>query len=380
MAENYKDRFLKFISNPLFIGVSFSLYAFFIRFFVFPRYSFLLLADSDLIESFIEWFGVAYGLFIALVLVNVWAQFNTTEREFDREADAIFMLYQSIKQVKETRRTKALKREIITGIKAYVAHVTNYYEYEHQKLMVKDAGDRILVRIRDFIGELIHTDERASITSELVKEFNEAVDLRGDRISHSKQHIPDPVWGISLASSILWLIPFYGLNFINDWVAVILVGGVTIIVVAILVIIKDLDDPFEGTWRINISEWEVIGEKIELKPTLLFIYNLDSSRFSVAWAFINKIFSKRLCALHSLLGKSEQQQPFFKDLAGSAYLKAYYKDEFENHYEKIDVLPVVVYKSNDKMDIMIDSVEISEVTMLTDLNKTIRERLIALRA
>jgi hypothetical protein len=377
MQESYKDKFLNLVSNPLVVGSSFSLYAIFVRFYVFPKYSFLLNPDFTLIQNFIEWFGVAYGLFIALVLVNVWSQYDTTEREFDREADAVYMLYEAVKQVKETRWTKTPKKDIIDRIKKYVSHVSDNYKKEHQNLKLREAGDQILEEIRECIGRLVHTTAREPITSALIQTFNETMDLRGDRISHSKQHIPEPVWGIALASSILWLIPFYGLDFKNDWVAIVLVGGVTAVVVAILVIIKDLDDPFEGTWKIDISEWELLGEKVELKRTVFFVYNLHSSRFAGLWAGIQSWVSKHPCALYRLMNQREQQVSF-DDVAAQAYFRIAYKDDFERFYEKLDTLPAVVCKSNGKSKVIVEPAEINATGSLAELKLKIEDKLASL--
>ena len=380
MPETAQARILRFVNKPLFVGFCFSLYAFFFRFYVYPKYSYLVTSDFPLIQSFIEWFGVAYGLFIALVLVNVWSQFETTEREFDREADAIFMLYESVKQVSENERTLAHKNEIIRRLREYVRHVNNHYKQEHDNLKLKAAGDALLEGIRDSIGSLIHTDEPQAFTSQLAREFNEAIDLRGDRIAHSKQHIPAPVWGISLWSSILWLIPFYGLNFQNDWVAVVLVGGVTAIVVAILFIIKDLDEPFDGDWGIKIDEWEILGEKVELKPTLFFVYNLESTPYAALGAFFRNLFSAHPCSLYRLLGKHDQRKDFFDCLNELAYFKFYYKDEFARLYEKRDDLPVVVYQANDKTGVILEPDDIREAATLADLLHRIQERPLPLQA
>jgi hypothetical protein len=406
MEESFRNKFYNTIGKPLVVGVLFSFYTFVIRFWVYPRYAHLLKSDFELIQNFIEWFGVAYGLFIALVLVNVWSQYDTTEREFDREADAVFMLYESAKQIQEANGQKDLKESIIKGIKKYVSHVIDNYSNEHQNLKARETGDKILEEIREAIGNLLHRDERESLMSELVEKFHEAVDVRGDRISHSKQSIPDPVWGISLTSSILWLIPFYGLDFKNDWVAIILVGGVTAIVVAILVIIKDLDDPFEGTWKINTDEWELLGEKIELKPTLFFVYNLDNNRFSVAWAFITRFFPNPPCALYALLhakyqpfrkrrtnyssvapsiapfligNKNNKQRTILGDLAEVATCKVSYRDDFKNIYEEISPLPAVIYKLNSKVEVILKSTDIKRITTPATLVKRIQKKLALLR-
>jgi hypothetical protein len=375
MGESNSQRVLNVLISPIVIGLYFVVYSVLIRFFIYPRYAYLIEPDATLIQSFIEWFGVAYGLFIALVLVNVWAQYDTTEREFDREADAIFMLYQSVRQVKDKGDPSTLKRKIIGKIKEYVSHVTRNFEREHRRWTIKDAGDNILEDIRDLIGKLVHTREPDSITSELVKEFTQAVDLRGDRISHSKQHIPDPVWLISLASSILWLIPFYGLNFKSNAVALVLVGGVTLIVVAILVIIKDLDDAFEGTWRINISEWEILGDKIELQPTILLVYDLHSSYFSKALAYISHKLDRCPCALYSLVNSGDEKQHFFDSVESLAYTKVYCRDEFEELYDPIGELPAVVCKSNRTMQTILTAEEIKATATLTELMSLIQASL-----
>jgi hypothetical protein len=367
---------ISFFSNPLVMGLLFATFAIFVRFYFYPKYSFLLTEDIVLIQNFIEWFGVAYGLVLALVLVNVWSGFDSTERAFDREADSILMLYESVKRIKETRKTKLLKNEIINCVKAYVSHVNNNYLEEHQKLRIRENGDRILEKTRDLIGNLIHTDEREFITSELIRQFNEAVDLRGDRISLSKQRLPKPIWGVSLAASILWLIPFYALNFRNDWVAITLGGGVTAIVIGILVVVRDLSDPFSGTWQINNMTWALLGEKLDLKPTLFFIYNIENTWDAKVSAFLNKrLFSKHLCKLYSLFSDIEKQRPMLDELSELAHVQIYYKDEFEALYERIDALPVVAYKTSNNIEIIMRSAEINEINNLTDLKNSIIERL-----
>ncbi len=397
MQDDSRGRLVAFISNPLFIGLFFSLYSIFGRFYLYPKYSELLAEDFELIKSFIEWFGVAYGLLIALVLVNVWAQFDGTEREFDREADAIFMLYESVKQVQETAGTRDLGEKIIEAIKKYVAHVTDNYKVELHNLKARDVGDKVLEDIRVLIGRLIYTDAPEAITFELVRQFNEVADVRGDRISRSRQRIPKPVWSISVASSILWVIPFYGLKFASDWVAIFLMSGVTAVVIAILVIIRDLDDPFEGSWQIDIEEWEQLGEKIELKPTLYFVYNMDSRPIISIRAHIQKLVAKPPCALYELLHtrcppphkhrrsatvapgnkQSSGKHFIYHHLAKRAYCRATYSDEYEKLYEKLNSLPAIVCKAKNQTSFMIKAEEIQNLATPLELLKKMRKKLTA---
>jgi len=376
MEKSGLSRILNFFTNPMVLGAFFSIDVVIIRFYIFRKYYYIFEGDFKLIESFIEWFGVAYGLFIALVLVNVWKQFDDTEREFDREADAVFMLYQSVRQMGGANvKIRKLKADIIKSIKVYVAHVNQNYIREYEKIDVRDAGDRILEKIRDRIGEVIHTKEKEAITSALIKEFNDAVDVRGDRISASKQRVPSPVWVISLASSILWLIPFLWLDFKNDWIAIILEGGVVAIVTSILAIIRDLDDPFDGVWRIDTTEWELLGEKIGLKPTLILVFNVDNTYLHRLWVWLNRLFARNLCALSLLLNTVKQQNALHSALQSSVYLRVYYRDEFTELYEKNYRFPIVLKKSGYLPKQLIGKTELNKIVNLQTLIKKILRRL-----
>jgi hypothetical protein len=172
------------------------------------------------------------------------------------------------------------------------------------------------------------------------------------------------------------------------------------------VIIKDLDDPFEGTWKINTDEWELLGEKIELKPTLFFVYNLDNNRFSVAWAFITRFFPNPPCALYALLhakyqpfrkrrtnyssvapsiapfligNKNNKQRTILGDLAEVATCKVSYRDDFKNIYEEISPLPAVIYKLNSKVEVILKSTDIKRITTPATLVKRIQKKLALLR-
>jgi hypothetical protein len=89
------------------------------------------------------------------------------------------------------------------------------------------------------------------------------IDERGDRLSHSRQRIPFPVLVLSIVASFIWLIPFFALDFQNRGLGGAFVSGVTFIVVSIILIIIDLDDPVTGTWIVDLDSWE---ELIKIIP------------------------------------------------------------------------------------------------------------------
>jgi hypothetical protein len=261
------NKFVKFIfvivDNPITVSLSFALWVIPIQFWLHENTGELLQKDSVITQQFIEWFGVPYGLLLALVLVYIWTQFDSLDVEFDREADSIYSLYVTLSLVVHPSLT-GIKDEIITNIRSYVSHVVQNYsiEWKEDKKSIKATGYTILGDIRSAIGDLIHGNENEVITTTLLSLANELSDVRGDRLSRSKQRIRKPMLTLSIISSLLWISPFIILDFNNFILGTVLTGGTAFVVASLLQVIYDLDEPFSGTWAINIESWSDLLERI----------------------------------------------------------------------------------------------------------------------
>jgi hypothetical protein len=216
---------------------------------------------NGFVPNFIEWFGVLYGLLLPLVMVRVWEQLDDIDREFDREADAIKILYEDLSYLQGESVKVGIK--IAKLLRKYVRHVIRNYKYEVKEFeLVRLAGDNILECIRDQFFVLIHPDVMNSKVSEFLvpeifERFNEIIDIRGDRISLASQRLFDTLRNIALIASIVFILPFYILVFSipMDILDYILVIGVTLLVVFIYQIVEDFDEPFGGTWKISSDSW-----------------------------------------------------------------------------------------------------------------------------
>lgn len=254
--SNTYQRIFIWIENPITESIAFALTVIAIfLYLVSPHLSELNLQEGDLANfgNFIEWFGVPYGLLITLVLVNVWTQFETTNREFDREADGVFALFNTYSLISDIRTKKLVN----TILYYYVKHTRNQYSEEYKNNTLKHIGEKRLIWVRQLTGNLLlQTDKNDILVAELFRLVNKVIDDRGDRLSFSKQRMPKPVLILSLISSILWLMPFFTLSFSDTFIQILYLGGTTFVVTSLLLIIVDLDDPFYGTWRINHDSWD----------------------------------------------------------------------------------------------------------------------------
>ena len=111
-------------SNPLIVGGSSALFIVYSHYYLLPPIiRDIPSTDMEHIKNFIEWFGVPYGLFIALVLVNLWNQHDTVDREFDAEADAVSALQHTALMVKKNPSSSRPRKIILSKIDEYVNHV-----------------------------------------------------------------------------------------------------------------------------------------------------------------------------------------------------------------------------------------------------------------
>lgn len=83
---------------------------------------------SGFLSNFIEWFGVIYGLLLPLIMVRVWEQLDSIDREFDREADAVKALYEDIFFL--GGKCAEIGKEIAPLLRGYVDHVIKQYSQE----------------------------------------------------------------------------------------------------------------------------------------------------------------------------------------------------------------------------------------------------------
>ncbi|MCI0555177.1 MAG: DUF4239 domain-containing protein, partial [Anaerolineae bacterium] len=254
------------IENPIFVGLALSLFA--VPFYAYLRTSFfhtLSFNDYDVIQSFILWFGIPYGLLIALVLINTWTQFDAVDREFSKEADTIIGFLDTLDFIQI--KNKRLKQKILVILHEYIDHVRDNFQVEYYKRDISKRGELILESLQVVLVKIILGNKKEAVFfgDKLFYSYKELTDARKSRVSISRSRMPSAIWMLTLLSSILWLIPFYGLRIDNQIIGLTFTGGVTFVIISLLIIIRDLDDPFAGTWRISTDDFDELKSRIKNK-------------------------------------------------------------------------------------------------------------------
>lgn len=351
--------------------------------------------DIDIVQKFIEWFGTAYSLFLALVLGYVWTQFDNLDREFDLEADALLALHQTCSYIsknisredigltpEQITKTRPFLTEIEKDIVDYVKHVLDCYQSENKDTEQREKGEQLLNEIGLRISQIAYDKLTPdALVQQLFLKLNEAMDIRGDRIAHSKQRMPSAVWLVALVSSIVWLVPFLGLIMDDDLIYFFLAGGAAFVIIMVLIIVKDLDDPFEGAWRVNINSWFQILEVME--PTLIFVYSVNYAGIRVMLAKLMNLPACPLSAMtHEWIGEKDDwlklKARFLK--VGNTMSKELLPIQLrqDSRYRDFHEMPrpIIFYRSmEDQYSLVMGTQDITACSDLNALKEVIKQKL-----
>ncbi|MBN1350897.1 DUF4239 domain-containing protein [candidate division KSB1 bacterium] len=222
--------------------------------FIFSRGLELSECDVGVIQGFIEWFGVLYGLLLAMIVVEVWQKYNLINNEIDKEADALYLLVKTAGYAKNTVQHQNLLR-IIHDYAAFVSQTKNGYENSAEKT------NGHLKKLYDCVGEIVCGLKSDAIATELIHRVNEVVDTRGDWIARTKEHISNQLWILLIIASCVWLLSFFGLKIQSIWIALVIVGSSVFVVTALLSFAADLDNPKTGLWTPNFDSFDLVLEE-----------------------------------------------------------------------------------------------------------------------
>ncbi|MFN8462537.1 MAG: hypothetical protein U0X93_12320 [Anaerolineales bacterium] len=229
--------------------------------------------DIELNKLFIGWFGVFIGLLLPLILVKVWKQFEVLEKNFDKEADSLKVFAENIMLL--PRNLNKEKAKLLSISQAYTQYIQDHYIDEEitgddSKKVGDDIINRLRIELSAFFNSKKDLTNLAPLISQLLSQLNVIVDVRGDRISSSQQRLFSGLRPVAVSASLVWLIPFYFLDFELGLYGDGLVLAVTALIVFVLHTIEDLNEPFHKKWKLDASCWKKLEDEIQtLLSTLI---------------------------------------------------------------------------------------------------------------
>jgi hypothetical protein len=209
----------------------------------------VLRASNDVVGNYLQTLGTVYAVLLAFVVYVVWGEFNDARLHVEREAQELVDLYRTAKGFPEAARL-----HLQDHLRRYCDQVITL----EWRAMAKN-DEAAIERIGEILDEAWEglksfEPERhchGSLFDEALSSFNELCDLRITRLTSARLRIPFAMrlllyFGAIIVIGSMWL--FYLESFA---VHAILTGAMAGALSHVLYLVKDLDDCFDGDWRVS---------------------------------------------------------------------------------------------------------------------------------
>ncbi len=196
--------------------------------------------------------GIIYAVLIAFVVFAIWTSQSDTNTKIELEAGNLLDLYYDANVFPDS-----LKKEIQSTIRDYVPRVTTN-EWDSMADGNRDAeATKMFIKLNKIYlsidgNQLINKD----ILTEELKIIHEIREYRRHRLLSSKQNMPDILWIVLLASSVIMIVFTFFFSTKNRRHQYIMTAFLVFVCVSVLYLVFVLDHPFTGIHAIKPDAFE----------------------------------------------------------------------------------------------------------------------------
>ncbi len=202
--------------------------------------------------------GAIYAVLLAFMVVVSWQQFDNTNTNVVKEANAIASIY---------RDSEAFSPEFRTRVRASLDEYVNAVINDEWPLLAKGERSMKVQKISDGIWKLFgdyqpKTEAEKIFFQESVKKLNEEGELRRGRILDSQSGIPGVLWTVLIIGGIVTIVftLFFGTE--NFGAQMVMTSLLAIMISSILYTIFVFDYPFTGSVTVSPSEFKIVLQNL----------------------------------------------------------------------------------------------------------------------
>jgi Arc/MetJ family transcription regulator len=212
--------------------------------------------DSDILGNYLQVIGSIYAFVIAFVIFVVWTQYTKTEAIIDQEVGKLRALWMMCDCYQDCQTCAALQ-EKITAYAAAVADEVEADGHDRQSSGLANSEWQALERtLRSFRA----TEPRELVVyGDILRELSALSAVRGERLTIASTRIPWVLWDLILFITALTILPFYFLPVKSVFVDIVMVASMSASLSFILLLIRDLDNPFRGVFNVSFAPFRALG-------------------------------------------------------------------------------------------------------------------------
>lgn len=218
------------------------------------------LVDVGGLSAFATIFGTLYGIMTAFIIFEVWGQWNKISMLIDQEATGLERMFRLCLYLNDARVEKHMKKAI----------------FDYASMIVKGKFSRLGNGIRNpktgivfreifkVLRSIQFDDSKdPAIFPLIVEQGGKLQETRTNRINQSLTRLPVILNSFFYISSAIVAVTFIVMPFAQFFYQILAVGSISYLIAFAAQLIKDLDNPFIGHFRLTPEPFERTLKHIE---------------------------------------------------------------------------------------------------------------------
>jgi hypothetical protein len=158
--------------------------------------------NNTVVNIFLGVVAVFLSVLLSFLIVTVWDRYSQAELNANSEAQALFLLYETI-TILNLPGTDVIQQQIIT----YLEYIINVEYPDLKNGVVPTEGTTLFIRLQQSIYNLDpQTNQHAVLYNEAIDWLNQAIQLRIDRINSATRGVYDVIWWVNVIDAVLIII------------------------------------------------------------------------------------------------------------------------------------------------------------------------------
>jgi hypothetical protein len=219
-------------------------------------------ADVHGIGAYVGVLGGLYSIVVAFLIYVVWDQYNRVVIGLSQEAAALEDLCRLSTFISDRNHTRKIRNSARQYMESTAGDEPRRLAVGETSSLAEEHFDLLCQAVR---GAEVSTPKDQAIYEELLAAVTRCSDARDARLGISATRVPSTLWNLVLFASCALFVGFLGLGIHSIALSSMVVAGLAGTLVFLLSVIKDMDNPFDGTWNVSYVPMRSIAARIGQK-------------------------------------------------------------------------------------------------------------------
>jgi Protein of unknown function (DUF4239) len=202
-------------------------------------------------------YGLIYAVLLGLLTVGTFETTKGLQEHIQDEASDLSTMYHSADGYPEPMRSN-----FRAGLRDYTHYVIDKEWPAHRQGKIPNGGEHRLAAIRQMLFSFEPSSKTQELAhNEVVREFNLMTTSREERLSAVSSAMPALLWWVVIFGGVVSVVFLWMLHM--DFVAQILLGGITAIFLGIMTfLIYAMDHPLQGAVSVDPSAFQAMYDLV----------------------------------------------------------------------------------------------------------------------